>query len=145
MKITVEESSVYTEPEVVVRCRAVDEPLKRVMAAIRLASGKLIGRQDAASYVLNAGGVFYFEAVDGSVFIYTEKQVYETPLRLYEIEARFEDTDFFRDSKSVVANLAKIKSVQAVFNGRFEACLENGEKIVISRQYVPVLKKKLGL
>jgi DNA-binding LytR/AlgR family response regulator len=89
--------------------------------------------------------VYYFEAVDGRVFLYAEKEVYETSLRLYEIEARFEETDFFRASKSVVANLAKIASVQAVFNGRFEASMKNGERIVISRQYVPVLKKKLGL
>jgi len=45
----------------------------------------------------------------------------------------------------VVANRSKIASVQAVFNGRFEAKMRNGEKIIISRQYVPVLKKKLGL
>ena len=145
MKITMEESAVYEEPEVVIRCRALDEPLKRVVAAIRLASGKLIGRQDAASFILSADEVFYFEAVDGRVFLYTEKKVYETPLKLYEIEARLEDSDFFRASKSIVANLARIESVQAVFNGRFEARLQNGERVIISRQYVPVLKKKLGL
>jgi len=89
--------------------------------------------------------VYYFEAVDGKVFLYAEKEVYETSLRLYEIESRFEETDFFRASKSVVANLSKISSVQAVFNGRFEARMKNGEKIIISRQYVPVLKKKLGI
>ncbi|MFD2876694.1 hypothetical protein ACFTAO_13145 [Paenibacillus rhizoplanae] len=29
--------------------------------------------------------------------------------------------------------------------GRYEALLHNGEKVYISRQYVPVLKRKLGL
>ncbi len=145
MRITLEEAAIYEEPEVVIRCRALDEPLRRVVAAIRLASGKLIGRQDASSFILSADEVFYFEAVDGRVFLYTEKKVYETPLKLYEIEARFEDSDFFRASKAIVANLSKIESVQAVFNGRFEARLQNGERIIISRQYVPVLKRKLGL
>ena len=145
MKITLEESALYGEPEIVIRCREVDEPMKRIVAAIRLASGTLVGRADDASHVLNAGEVFYFEAVDGRVFIYTEKKVYETPLRLYEIEARFEDAGFFRASKSVVANLEKIERVQTAFNGRFEARLRNGERIIISRQYVPVLKKKLEL
>ncbi|MEL7608945.1 MAG: LytTR family DNA-binding domain-containing protein [Bacillota bacterium] len=145
MKITLEEGVACDRPEVIIRCRALDEPLRRVVAAIRLANGKLIGRLDAATYVVSAGDVYYFEAVDGRVFLYTEKQVYETPLRLYEIEARFEDTDFFRAGKSIVVNLSRIKSVQAIFNGRFEAYMQNGEKVVISRQYVPVLKKKLGL
>jgi len=145
MKISMEESEDHIEPEIIVRYREMDEPLIRVVAAIRLAGGTIIGRQEEMSYILNAEDVYYFEAVDGKVFLYTEKEVYETSLRLYEIESRFEETDFFRASKSVVANLSKISSVQSVFNGRFEARLKSGEKIIISRQYVPVLKKKLGI
>lgn len=145
MKVSMEESSVHTEPEIIVRYREMDEPLKRVVAAIRLACGSLIERREEKSYILNATDIFYFEAVDGKVFIYAEKEVYETSLRLYEIESRFEESDFFRASKSVVANLSKISCVKAVFNGRFEANMKNGEKIIISRQYVPLLKKKLGL
>ncbi|MFD2881540.1 hypothetical protein ACFTAO_45705 [Paenibacillus rhizoplanae] len=30
-------------------------------------------------------------------------------------------------------------------SGRFTALLDNGERVVISRQYVPVLKQRLGL
>jgi len=140
-----DESASYIEPEIIVRYCHMDESLKRVVAAIRLACGTLIGRQEERTYVLNADDVYYFEAVEGKVFIYGEREVYETSLRLYEIKSRFEITDFFRASKSVVANLSKISSVKAVFNGRFEATMKNGEKIIISRQYVPVLKKKLGL
>lgn len=145
MTLSMEESPAHTEPEIIIRYLTMDEPLKRVVAAIRLACGSLIGRQDEQSFVLNAADVYYFEAVDGRVFLYTEKEVFETSLRLYEIEARYEESNFFRASKSVVANLSKIKSVKAVFNGRFEANLKNGEKIIISRQYVPVMKKMLGL
>lgn len=145
MKITINESAAYSEPEVIICCREMDDPLRRVVAAIRLANGKLIGRQDNRSFILDAGDIYYFEAVDGRVFIYTESQVYETSLRLYEIEARFEATDLFRASKSAIANISKFKSLKAVFNGRFEAVLHNGEKILISRQYVPALKKMLGM
>lgn len=140
-----DESLLYDEPEVILRCRELDSPLRRVIAAIRLVNGKLIGRQDTVSHVIDAEDVYYFESVDNKVFIYTQKLVYETSLRLYEIESRFEDTDFFRASKSVVANISKIASFQAVFNGRFEARLLNGEKIIISRQNVPTLKQKLGM
>lgn len=145
MKLSMEESASHIEPEIIVRYREMDEPLRRVVAAIRLAGGTLIGRQEERLHILNAEDVYYFEAVDGKVFLYAEKEVYETSFRLYEIESRFEETDFFRASKSVVVNLSKIASVQAVFNGRFEARMKNGEKLIISRQYVPVLKKKLGI
>lgn len=52
---------------------------------------------------------------------------------------------FFRASKSTIINISKIESVSPIFYGKFEALLQNGEKIFISRQYVPVFKKKLGL
>ena len=145
MKLTVEESFCYEEPEMILRCRELDAQLQRVIAAVRLANGKMIGRQDTESHVIDAEDVYYFESVDSKVFIYTEKQVYETSLRLYEIESRFEGSDFFRASKSVIVNLSRIANFHAVFNGRFEACLQNGEKIIISRQYIPVLKQKLGI
>jgi len=69
MKITVEESQLYTEPEIVLKCRALDAPLRRIIDAIRLANGKLLGRQDSVSHVIDAEDVFYFESVDNKVFI----------------------------------------------------------------------------
>ena len=56
MKLSMEESAVYAEPEVLVRYSEMDEPLRRVVAAIRLAGGTLIGRQEARSHVLKRGG-----------------------------------------------------------------------------------------
>ena len=64
---------------------------------------------------------------------------------MYELEERFVGTDFLRVSKSVIMNLSKVKSLSPAFNGRFEATMKNGEKVIVSRQYVPVLKEKLGL
>ncbi len=45
----------------------------------------------------------------------------------------------------MVLNLNKIKHLSPAFGGRFEALLENDEKVIISRQYVPGLKERLGL
>ena len=68
-----------------------------------------------------------------------------TQLKLYEIEERFRATKLFRCSKSMILNIGKIRSVAASVNGRFEAKLINGETVIISRQYVPDLKKRLGM
>lgn len=89
--------------------------------------------------------VYYFEAVDNRVFAYCEKWVFEIKKKLYELERQFENTDFIRVSKSVIVNLTKIQRLTPAFNSRFEALLKNGEKIIISRQYVPDMKKKLGI
>jgi DNA-binding LytR/AlgR family response regulator len=77
--------------------------------------------------------------------MYSKSLVYELKQKLYEIESRYGESDFFRASKSVIVNLSKIKYISPAYGGRFEACLDNGEKVVISRQYVPELRKKLKI
>ena len=64
---------------------------------------------------------------------------------VYEIEEKYENTDYIRISKSSIVNLNKIKSIRPDFGGKILATMENNEKIYISRQYVPILKKKLGI
>ena len=41
----------------------------------------------------------------------------------------------FRCSKSMILNAGKIDYVLPSLSGRFEAVLDNGEKVIISRQY----------
>ncbi len=70
------------------------------------------------------------------------KQVYETDLKLYELEDRFE---FFRISKSCVVNLNQIHSLQAESHRRIKIMMSNSEKIIVSRQYAKELKNLLGV
>lgn len=85
--------------------------------------------------------VYYFEAVDEHVFAYTEQKEYEVRMRIYEIEEQFQACHFVRCSKSVVLNLMKLGSISPALNGRFYAHMKNGEKLVISRQYAPLIKE----
>lgn len=85
--------------------------------------------------------VLYFEAVDERVFACTSEHVYELKCRLYELEQAFHSHFFMRCSKSVVINLMQLDSISPSLNGRFLAHLKNRETVMISRQYVPLLKK----
>ena len=71
--------------------------------------------------------------------------VHDVKQKLYELEKIYEHTDFIRISKAMIVNVSKISKIVPMFNGRLEAVLSNGERVVISRQYVPDLKKKLGV
>ena len=112
---------------------------------LKMKKDKLSCSKDGKIFMISLQDIFYFEGVDNKVFVYCEKAVYETKFKLYELESRFENTDFFRASKSSIINLQKIVSISPIFNGRFEAHLMNHERVIISRQYVPKLKEKLGL
>ena len=50
-----------------------------------------------------------------------------------------------RISKSCILNVMTLKNVRALLNGKMEAELENGEKVIVTRHYVETLKQKLGL
>jgi len=83
--------------------------------------------------------------MENKTFLYCRDEVYELKQKLYELEECLAGSDLLRVSKSVMLNLSKIRSLSPALNGRFEAVLDNGERIIISRQYVSGLKKRLGI
>lgn len=145
MKITILEPEPNEEDEVIIKCHLIDDSLLQMIYGFKMHKQKLSGLQEGKIHMIDPHDVFYFEAVDNKVFIYCFENVFESKLKLYEIEDLYTQTDFFRSSKSTILNISKIINLTPAFNGRFEARLENDERVIISRQYVPKLKEKLGL
>lgn len=87
--------------------------------------------------------ILYFEAVGELVFAYLETQIYEVKLRLYQIEDRLREANILRASKSVLVNLEHILSVRPALNGRLYARMENGEDILISRNYAKQIARHI--
>ena len=144
MKITIVDPGI-DEEEVIIKCHTINEWTLQLINSFKMQQQKLTGLQNGKICFIDPEDVYYFEAVDNKVFIYSKEKVFESKLKLYELEALYAHTDYFRASKSTILNLAKIKHLSPAFNGRFEALLQNGEHIIISRQYVSELKKKLGI
>ncbi len=145
MKITIEQVTEEVEAEVIIRCHEIDESVRRILHMLKSPERQLLGEIEKELHLLEPEKVYYVESVDDKIFIYGEQQVYESKKKLYELEAELTDYHFFRASKSLILNIKKIKSVHPLFDGRIEAHLTNNEKVVISRKYVGVLKKKLGI
>lgn len=144
MKITIETPKPGKEDEVIIRCAEVDDKLMRLIYALR-EDERLTGYLEDKIVKLSLKDIYYFEAVVNKIFAYASEETYEIRRKLYELEQDFVHTDFLRISKSAIVNTSKIAYVKPIFNGRFEAKLKNGEKIIISRQYVAELKKKIGI
>lgn len=144
MKLIINESSSNEELEIVINCNKIDENLLRIISLIKSKDKKITVNKDNNLFVLDIDNILYFESVDKRTFAYTEDDVYEISLRLYEIEETYSDTDLFRASKSTIINVAKIKMIKPLFGGKVEVLLENEEKQLVSRQYVPILKKKIN-
>lgn len=144
MKIRIEEQSGLAETEIIIQCSRTDEQVLKMLAVLRVFDRKLTGTRNGQTFILDAGEILYIDTVDKKTFLYTANDVFETPLRLYELESQLADRDFFRASKSTILNFNHIRSLLPEFGGRMQATMTNGEIVFISRQYVPYLRQKLG-
>lgn len=145
MNVTITENPALEDIEIAIACPHIDERVQRIMASLGAFDRKLTGTRDGATYRLDANDVFYAETVDGMTFLYTAETVLETPLRLYELEDRLAGTEFVRASKQMLVNFDHVASIRPAMNARLQLMLDNGEAVVVSRQYAPAVKKKLGL
>jgi DNA-binding LytR/AlgR family response regulator len=119
--------------------------LLRMIALLKARDMLLVAYDGNNIHRLPPTSVYYIDAVDNKTFLYCSDKVYESKQKLYQLEEALDNSDFLRVSKSVIINLSKVKSLSPALSGRFEAMLDNGERVIISRQYVVDLKKRLGI
>lgn len=142
MKIHVETKPNIQEVEVIVVCKEKNKEVDRILSMLNILEERLRVRKNQENFFVQLVDILYIDTVDKKVFVYTKEQVYETDLKLYELEDRFE---FFRISKSCVVNLNQIQSLQAESHRRIKIMMSNSEKIIVSRQYAKELKNLLGV
>ena len=147
MKITIEAPSPGQEDEIIIRVTELSEDILEAVKRLKNADTKdsIALQSGDAILMVPIRDILYFDAVDNRVFAYTKEKNYEMKMKLYEIEEDYSFSSFIRVSKNTIINIKKIDHLSPEFNGRFIAKLINGEKILISRSYVPLLKKKLGI
>jgi len=132
------------EESVIIRVRSMSEKISRAIDILKHADDLTVFLDDQA-LLLPAAEIFYIESVDLKTFVYANNKVYLSKLKLYELKDLLNQGDFIRTSKQMILNLRKVESVSPAGGGRFQALLLNGEKVIISRQYVPILKERFGI
>lgn len=145
LKIEINVDENIADTHITISCRELTPEMEKMLAMLRILEKQLTVTKKDEIYFLDIGEVIYMESIDRKTFIYTEKEVYESDFKLYELEQQLENCGFFRASKSCLIRLHYIKSLKADLNRRIRVTMENGEQIIVSRQYAEELKKKLGL
>ena len=124
-------------------CHKVTERIHDIVRFVKLRQGSIDAFRDDRQYQIPVADILYAESVDERTFLYLAGDCLESRHRLYEIEEMLPSQYFARISRSVIVNLMKIASVSPALNGRFTCLLRNGEKLIISRKYVPEIREKL--
>lgn len=145
MRIIIEALADGAEEEIIIRTNTIDRDIIDLIYAVKAGRNKITAFDENEIVQLDSKEIYYFESVDNKVYACCEKKVFEIKQKLYELEEIYKQTDFVRVSKSMIVNISKVNKIVPMFNGRLEGVLSNDEKVIISRQYVAKLKKKLGI
>ena len=145
MKITINTDERITETEIAIHCRALDTEIEKIMATLRMLNSQLMVTKDEENHLVDIADIIYVEAVERKTFVYTGEDVFESKLKLYEMEERLCAGSFLRVSKSCLVNLRYIKSLKNDIERKIRLTLKNGEQIVVSRQYADEMKRRLGV
>ena len=145
MKVTIVEDPNIKETEISIVCAKMTSEINDIVSKISAVGLTVAGKKEEETFLIPINEIFYFESVDRNIFFYTENETYESTAKLYKIEENLKNLQFARISKTVIANLDKLLSIKKSENSRLVATLVNKEKLVVSRQYVSEIKKKLGV
>lgn len=145
MKVAINIQADIQEIEVIINCMTEDENVQRIVSALDSLDTKLFCRQQREHFQIALNDILYIESVDRKTFLYTEQQIYETDKRLYELENYLKNRSFFRVSKATIINLKRTKSIRPEIGARLLLTMDNGEKIIVSRQYTSNIKAALGV
>jgi len=143
MKITINTDDQYTETEITINCNRISDDIEKLLSAIRTFDIKMTGKKDGRQYVIETADIIYIESTDKRTFIYTLTDVYESHFRLYELEEKLADRDFMRSSRTCLFNINHIKSIEPDLDRRLILTLPKDIKLIVSRQYSAVVKRKL--
>lgn len=143
MKLTINQGSNQEEPEIIINCSYVDKTLKKIIDYITQFTFTIEGENSGKMYQLPIDKIFYIESVDGRTYLYDKTNSYLCKKSLQVLEEALEYTPFARVSKTCLLNTFYLRCVETYPNHRLKAELSNGEQIIISRNYIDNLYKKI--
>lgn len=145
MKINMDISPEHDDLEINIKCKKLTPEIERLLSNIRMMEHNLPVSKGDETFLLPIEEIGYLESVDRKCFVYTTNEVYESELKLYEMEEQLKEQNFIRINKSCILNMKMIGSLKADIDRKLRIRLKNGEQLIASRMYAEDLRKALGL
>lgn len=95
----------------------------------------IMGKRDGCTQKLHPGSIYYLEVVDRKLFAYQEKEVWQIDGSLRYFLDCYEESGFVQIGKSMAVNLYRVSRVKADLNMRLRLLMDNGEVLVLNRNY----------
>ena len=107
-----------------------------------------VEKTDDGSVNVSISDIYYIENVERKLFLYTKDEVFRFDGTMADIESRICETGLVRISRTCIMNTEYLSQIRQIRNSHLEAVMENGEILIVSRKYLPDIKrifKKEGL
>ncbi len=144
MVIKLEENISQKDIEVLIKYAHMNKRIKRILTLLKSVDSTVKCTLEDNEVWVNASDIYYIESVDKRTFVYGEKMVYPTELRLYQVIDELTQMGFVQISKSCMLNLNVLESIKPMINSRLEAVLKNGERLNVTRKYLTDIRTKLN-
>lgn len=143
MKISLHKNEALEETEVKVYYPHMDTQTQHIVSYIQQCNCFLDVQKEEKHFRIPANEIFYIESVDNKTFCYDKENVYRIFSSLSSLEDLLKNTTLLRISKTCILNTTYLKCFYPYPNHRILAELKNGEQLIVSRKYIPSLKKNL--
>lgn len=134
------------EEEVVIKCHELNQEiikLQQILSDNLEKKNQFVLFKGTTEYYLDVNDILFFETDSTDVLAHTVSDVYETHMKLYELEAALGGS-FQRISKSAIVNVNKVYSIRR--NVTASSAIEfqgTHKQIYVSRAYYKMLRERL--
>lgn len=147
MKVRVEIDESLEEEIVIIHCKELNERIIEMQKALSELGNPdrtiLLHRKDK-EYYLPLEQILFFETEDKEIRVHTQKEIYDTDYKLYELEELLPGY-FMRISKSTIVNLKHVYSITRNLTASSLVEFANCHKqVYVSRNYYKALVERLA-
>lgn len=143
MKINLIEDK-QSDLEVQIRYPAMNSRVMQLIRKINSLDIRIAGSVENKNILLEVEDIMYIESLERKTFIYTQKNMYKSTKKLYQLFDILKEFGFVQISKSCILNMNELVCVKTLFNSRLEATMTNDEKVIITRNYIAIVKEWLN-
>ena len=146
MRVKLEIQEQYKEMEIHVCYHQKDEQVEQTMRQISELLEERIQVSDGRDiHLLTLGEIIRCYTEGQKVLVQTPGGVFQSGLKLYELEEKLLPGDFVRISRSELVNIHCIRQLDMNLIGTIRVILSDGTETYTSRRCIPMLKEALGL
>ena len=140
MKLILKQQNDISETVVEIRYVKLDAAVQDLINRVEQSNQYICGEDNGRQYRILPDDIYYIESVDKKTFVYTETKVFRCDMKLYQMLEKLNSTNFLQVSKSCILNINMLDNIHTLYNSKMEGILINGEKIIISRRFIPNIK-----